>query len=567
MNRSSLLVAATLMTTTAALSASCAAGSDTKASVSAEPVESNVLAAELVIDADEAVRVEVTARSGEHVVEVPVTAEAADSHEIPVVGMRAESEYTIEARLLDDSGDQVGSEEVDFTTGSLPEFIPEMEVTVDADGRAEGLTLVELNPREREDMEEDPLSVQQVVALDPEGEVVRYAGSEEAMGDVRLTEEGLVQSINFPGGLRRTDMLGNMEAYWQVRPEIMPWADPDELEEFTSDTEASEADANDATVISADWVDLRSIHHEVFPMPDGNLLVLSNTLHELTPDQRSVLCPGDPEEFWAISDVVAEVTPDGEVVRTWDMWDVLDVMEVPGGEMCSTEGQIADEIERDWTHGNAVIYDPERDAVIVSNRHTSNIVALDHGDAEGPQSGLRWVVGEGGTIPLEGDVPRYQHAPELQEDGSILFYDNGNNRAGTGEGGVPPWSRATVYEVDDTSGDPAEWSATQRWEHLTEEDPGEVLFAGFLGDADRLANGNVLITHGGIPRPNPEDDHNRCVVIEVVPSDSTEADEDGNVGGEVVWRLETGTAERPVTCYRAAHLESLYAGDSWLGRS
>lgn len=546
-----------------ALLLSSCSGGGTDASLEANSVEGNVLAAELVIEADDPVQVEVTATSSEHEVVTPVTADASTEHAIAVVGMRAATEYTIEARLINESGSEVGSEEVDFTTGELPDFIPELDVTVDNAGRAEGLTLVELTPGNRDAMEDDPLAVQQVVALDPDGEVVWYSSTSEAMGDVKLTDDGLVQSINFPGGLRQTDLLGNVEAYWQVTPQIMPWADPEAIEEFTSGEGEAEADANEAVVLSADWVDLRSIHHEVYPMPDGNLLVLSNTLHELTADQRAALCPEDTEEFWAISDVVAEVAPQGEVLRTWDMWDVLDIMEVPGGEMCSTEGQIADEIERDWTHGNAVIYDPERDAVIVSNRHTSNIVALDHGDAEGAQSDLRWVIGEGGTIPLDGDVPRYQHAVELEDDGSILFYDNGNFRDGTGKGGLPPWSRAALYDIDDSSDDPSDWTATQTWEHRTNETPGNAMFAGFLGDADRLANGNVLIAHGGIPRPVPEDDFNRCVVIEVVPSDDTDPLEDGSIGGEVIWRVETGSAERPVTCYRAAHVASLYSGDGW----
>lgn len=292
-------------------------------------------------------------------------------------------------------------------------------------------------------------------------------------------------------------------------------------------------------------------------MPNGNVLAMSTTNHDLTPEQRATFCPGDAEEFGIVSDVIVEFEPSGRVVRTWDLWDAIDIDETPGAWLCDDEGFFASDGARDWTHGNAAVYDEARDAVIVSSRHTNQVVAFEHLDAQGPQTAVRWIFGESGTIPLTGDAPYHQHAVEVQDDGSILLYDNGNGRPGTAVGDTehPTYSRAVLYRVDDSSSNQADWGVSQTWEQRTSDIDGAVLYARFLGDADRLDNGNVLITHGGI---DPEDGFQHAVLIEVVP--------DGANGGEIVWRLVLGTEDDPYTVYRAERIASMYAGPAWLPR-
>jgi hypothetical protein len=135
--------------------------------------------------------------------------------------------------------------------------------------------------------------------------------------------------------------------------------------------------------------------------------------------------------------------------------------------MCETDGLYESIDFRDWTHANAVVYDEQRDAIIISSRHTDQVLALDQLDDTGAQASVRWILGTQGTIPVDGELPYHQHAVELQDDGSIMLYDNGNLRPGTELDSVenPPYSRAVLYSVDDSSADPADWSATQVWEH------------------------------------------------------------------------------------------------------
>ncbi len=513
------------------------------------------IAASAVVESDGPVAVEITARSGDHVVEVPRTAAAATRHEIPVVGMRQDLEYVFDVRLVAEDGTAAGSLSDSFTTGSIDWDLPDFQLAVDEDRAQPGVTIVEFD---RWNPPDDAPGGQAVVGLDHDGEIVWFYRNTGTVGAVEPTSDGLFLSHYFPVGVRTFDLLGNVLDNFQVAPDPVEGdrevRDADALAAFAEVFSGNEGDP-EALPVRADWVDLTSIHHEVWAMPDGNFLALSTTNHELTPEQREATCPGDEIEFAATSDVIVEFEPDGTVLRTWDLWDVLDISKVPGSAMCSTDRLFESTDFRDWTHANAVIYDEQRDAIIISSRHTDQVIALDHLDDLGPQTSVRWILGAQGTIPLDGDAPYHQHAVELQDDGSILLYDNGNFRPGTevADPETPTYSRAVLYDVDDTDDDPAQWSATQVWEHRMDDVQGRAIYARFLGDADRMDNGNVLITHGGIDMPDEPVD---VRIVEVVP--------DGDSGGDIVWDLSFGDSDREYTSYRAERVPSLYFGPDWV---
>lgn len=528
------------------------------ATASIEPSPYITVAAELTVVSDDAVRLDVTATSGEHVVEVPRTASSAIEHSIPIIGMRAGREYDINISLVDDAGVVVGTEATTFTTGELPDDFVDFVFSADPERSSPGYTLLEISPA----------GTPYLLAIDVDGEVVWYYRNTGVVGGVEPTERGTFLSQYWPVGVREFDLLGNVVGNWQfeptengsdpeVRAEVI---DEDLLEQFASSLAGNPGDP-EALPVRSDDVSLTSIHHEAWPMPNGNVLTLSTTVHDLTPEQRSTFCPDDPTEFGVISDVVVEFEPSGRVVRTWDLWDAVGVDDVPGHGLCFDRGPFASDVGRDWMHANAVVYDAERDVVIVSARHTNQVIALEHGEAEGPQSDVRWIFGEQGTIEITGDPPYHQHALEVQPDGSILLYDNGNNRPGTtiGDPDDPMYSRAVLYEVDDTGADPADWTVTQLWEHRAVDADDSVIYARFLGDADGLANGNVLVTHGGIDLPE-DDDFQHAVVIEVEPDSSGE-------GGEIVWEFHIGSADEEVTIYRSERIPTFYFGPQWIATS
>jgi len=147
---------------------------------------------------------------------------------------------------------------------------------------------------------------------------------------------------------------------------------------------------------------------------------------------------------------------------------------------------------KDWSHSNAVVWDPARSLIWVSSRHFDAVFAIDY-----PSGDVKIILGRNG-LGGEG-LTRHQHAPEIQADGSILLWDNGNGRD-------PQVSRVAHIAFDQGAG-----TAEVIWEWT---DDGLFDFA--VGDADRLPNGNVLATAGVSGR-----------IIEL------------NLAGDIVWELRT----------------------------
>ena len=93
-----------------------------------------------------------------------------------------------------------------------------------------------------------------------------------------------------------------------------------------------------------------------------------------------------------------------------------------------------------------------------------------------------WRLGEGGDFELtDGVWFKEQHAPSLVEDGELLIYDN------LGDGRI---ARAVQYRLDEDA-----MTAEQVWAYGG-EDSAEGWLSEYWGDADRLPNGNTLITAG-----------------------------------------------------------------------
>jgi hypothetical protein len=544
--------------------------------VSIEPSPYIGLAAGVSVTTEISTVVQLTATSSgvePHTIETPATSAAATEHLVPLVGMRAERTYTIDVDVFDENGQQLLDTVAagEFTTSALPERFADHTVDIIDPARVSpGYTIVEFDTLF---IPEGSPSSQYLVAYDDEGEVAWYYENTGALAGVERTPAGTFNMFYWPFGIREVDVLGNVVGHWRPQPAssegdevvdelVVEGVDPDQVV-FQGGIGALAGNPGDPDPlpVRAPWIDMAGVHHESWPMPNGNVLTLSTTIHELTPEQRSTFCPDDLSPFNAVSDVAVEFDPSGRVVRTWDLWDAIDIDEHPGVELCVPAGIFAEENTRDWNHANSVVYDPARDAVIVSSRHTNQIVAFDHLDDEGPQTEVRWILGEGATMPLDGEPTYYQHAVEVNPDGTIVVYDNGNVRPGTSpdDPANPQYSRAVIYDVDDSSDDPADWSASQMWEHVDTLANGEVVYTAFIGDADVLDNGNVLITHGGIGTfpPGSGDDPLHILIREVVP--------DGESGGDIVWELRSVEDPEHVT-YRSERIDSFYFGPAWSPR-
>lgn len=513
-------------------------GGSGQLSASIELVADHNLVGRLRVESDAPVTPEVEVVGDERTFAVPVSG-AATEHEIPVVGLRAEQDYAVFVRA--------GDEEVslDLRTGAVPDDFPDFDVVAsDPERMSEGFTMFNLLGLDNvltEDpvTEEEPTQAGFLVAVDSAGEVVWYHRTDHPIGDVRQLDDGTILHEYNDTGARRIDLFGRTLEEWGGRIILGP------LEE---DSFGRRVAGEDAVAVDTD-----AMHHEVGMLDNGNLVTLSAEL--LTYDGfDEAQCDEDGFDgsYDLIADVVVEFTPEGQIVGEYPLADHLDpVGDARDQNICGLpfDGVFPNWLyraqgfgeARDWTHANGVVPDPSGDAFTVSVRHLDAILQIDRATGE-----LLWRLGPGGDFEVDhpSDLPSYQHAPEWQDDGTLLLYDNGNRRAprpGDPEDAAP-FSRAIQYRLDPEAG-----TAEVVWERASTVD-GELSFASFVGDADRLENGNVLITDGGYAdRP----DRITAQITEVVPDDSAS-------GGETVFELRVADPELEIAIYRAERVPSFY---------
>ena len=143
-----------------------------------------------------------------------------------------------------------------------------------------------------------------------------------------------------------------------------------------------------------------------------------------------------------------------------------------------------------WSHLNTIEPFPGERAMLISMRNQDVMFRLDRDTGE-----IDWVLGWGGDFSMAPeDLFLRQHAPEILDNGEILVFDNGMaqseiDRKGEDQGKLRPVSRVIQLALSfHEDGTPDEAHVT--WEYL---DPD--LFAFARSEADRLPNGNTLITY------------------------------------------------------------------------
>ena len=187
------------------------------------------------------------------------------------------------------------------------------------------------------------------------------------------------------------------------------------------------------------------MHHTFKKLPNGNYVTMFFDFHN------------------GLVDVIEEFDPDLEEVWTWNTFDYLPDPETP------------------YPQGNDVQVDLDDDAVYYNAHVEGALYKIDRADGH-----IIWILGQEQDFEMldlqDGDWFLRAHAPHVLPDGNLLFYDNGTSGRG--------YSRAIEYEVDTVA-----HTARRVWEY-----PGtladDVWYNKIWGEADRLPNGNTLITAG-----------------------------------------------------------------------
>lgn len=292
-------------------------------------------------------------------------------------------------------------------------------------------------------------------------------------------------------------------------------------------------------------------HHDIEPLANGNVLLIAWQAKSRGEAIRAGRNPRrvGPAGLWP--DCVLEVRPqrpdDGEIVWRWCVWDHLIQNHDPGldnyGDPAEhpelidlnadrrprrmTEELLARlkalgyvggdpkpiDFEPDYLHTNSIAYNPRLDQILLSVPHLHEVWVIDHSttpaEAAGHRGGdggkggdllYRWgnpaAYGRGGP----GDRRLFaqhdaQWVPEgFPGAGNITVFNNGQRRYRPYSSVVeiqPPLDETGRYAlVTDRPFGPSQLL----WEYRAR--PPRRFFASFISGAQRLANGNTLITAG-----------------------------------------------------------------------
>jgi hypothetical protein len=291
------------------------------------------------------------------------------------------------------------------------------------------------------------------------------------------------------------DMLGRPVWYWEHG---LPWLGDTRYDDgrvlaqsmgqiFERKLSALEVDLSGKEVWRGPAQPLNTVHghyhHHFEKLPNGNYLTLR---HELL---RRV-----------IGDVIVELTPAHREAWTWRSFEHLK----PDLTTWSAAGTY------DHTHGNSVQLDRARGVLYFSARQQNAVYKLQRSTGK-----VLWRLGAGGDFAKDPSAkhPWFEraHAVEVQPSGNVLLYDNGYRSRG--------FSRAVEYRLDEQA-----MKATIAWQYSGQPDQGWQTL--YWGDADRLPNGNTLITAGTWASKA----HSR--VFEVTP------------GGRKVWEIRLPPVKR-----------------------
>lgn len=371
----------------------------------------------------------------------------------------------VRVEAFDSSGSPLGAADSRFHVVPIPYDVPRAAVTIsDPQRRASGYTLFNV---------QDPLPPEQdqrvaaLLVVNAHGEIVWWRRFPPGfVTDAWVGDDGRLRYVYSPNG----GPSQAFESSWDGAPS---WT------------------SRDGTLV----------HHDVRLGPEDRYLYLTTVV-------RDVL--GTPFE----GDGIELVDPaTNQVTWSWNIFDHVPVTDFNAIDLVApgVNGQ-----GQDWTHCNALAWDPKRKRIWLSVRNLSRLLAIDY-----PSGEVRATIGESG---LGGDaLMDHQHAPELEDDGSILYFDNGLDRG---------WSRVAGFTWDEQAGTVSQtfdWRDDSRF-----YDPA-------LGDVDRLPDGHLLITSGvgGTLLGKP------ARLIEI------------SAEGEKLWQLELGSGARlgGYWIYRAQRLD------------
>jgi len=276
-------------------------------------------------------------------------------------------------------------------------------------------------------------------------------------------------------------------------------------------------------------------HHDMEILPNGNILTI---IEDPYPDAMWVERGRDPNSLpflfdFIWSERIVEIEPlennDFQIVWEWKAWDHLiqdfDSTKSNYGVIAEHPGKldvnaiyegIAFGWSNDWLHINGIDFNSERDEIILSSRHISEVFIIDHstttaeaasetGGTSGKGGELLWRWGKPENYGQGSADDRRlygQHNPSFIPDnyelygGMISIFNNGDFR--------PEGNYTTIEIVDPVLDNDGNYAMNADGRFLPEEAyytyqgtiDGSEISSQFVGGVNVQPNGNLLICEG-----------------------------------------------------------------------
>lgn len=358
---------------------------------------------------------------------------AASSHQLQILGLVPETDYTLQVFAFNENGLIQLAEVATFSVGTLPEFVSTIDsLAAENDDSLEGYILTNGGTNGTP----NPGAVQ---IFDRKGNVVWY---DFVPGEV---SEQRCQQFTFSD--EKTLLYTNCHRFTEQRLDGSIVADIDLSPAYDS----------------------LYLHHEIFKNDDGNYVAIySNTR---TIDKTSV---GGPADALVVGQGFIVVSPEGELLQQWSCFDYYNPVTSPdpGGYWVSVFGQES----INWLHANAMTQDTDGH-YILSFRFANQLIKIHK------ETGvIIWTCGDGGNVEFDSQANTFagQHNINLNAANNFMLFDNA---------GKDSLSRAVEFWIDE-SYDPN--MTMQVWEYILPQE----LASPILGSAERLPNGNTLMASG-----------------------------------------------------------------------
>jgi len=291
--------------------------------------------------------------------------------------------------------------------------------------------------------------------------------------------------------------------------------------------------------------DTRVQHHDIEPLPNGNLLVLAWEVKSSEEAKRAGRRADQTPEQGLWPDWLLEIEPirpnGAKIVWEWHSWDHLvqsadseaenygdpaahprridinagsDAPAISADELAQLqalgyvpEDATTDDLESDFLHTNAVDYNARLDQIALSVPALGEIWIIDHAttteEARGESGDLLYRWGNPSAYSrsdASGKRFFYQHDVRWIPDGwegagNLTVFNNGDGRADVSFSSVDEWTPPITadggYEIGETAPfGPSDFA----WQFVATE-PSE-FFSPFISGAQRLENGNTMICSG-----------------------------------------------------------------------